>query len=67
MCPLKADILFRISFFNPIPVATETNIIMIPMAIADTAIFIIGPDILLLWFLAVISRFAMKYSKFKWI
>lgn len=35
------------------------------MAIAVTAIFIIGADILLLWFLAVISLLAIKYSKFK--
>ncbi len=35
------------------------------MAIAETAIFIIGPEILLLWFLAVMSLFAIKYSKFK--
>jgi uncharacterized protein YbbC (DUF1343 family) len=46
------------------PVATETNIIIIPNAIAATAIFIIGAEILLLWPLAVSSRFAMKYSKF---
>lgn len=34
------------------------------MAIAVIAIFIIGADILLLWLLAVVRRFAMKYSKF---
>lgn len=36
-----------------------------PNAMAATAIFIIGAEILLLWPLAVSSRFAMKYSKFK--
>lgn len=36
------------------------------MAIAITAIFIIGADMLLLWFLAVISLRAIKYSKFNW-
>ena len=34
------------------------------MAIAEMAIFIIGAEILLLKSLAVISRFAIKYSKF---
>ena len=38
---------------------------MIPKAIAMMAIFIIGADILLLWSLAVMSRLAMKCSRFK--
>jgi len=38
---------------------------IIPNAIAVIAIFIIGAEILLLWSLAVMSRFAIKYSKFK--
>ena len=33
---------------------------------AVIAIFIIGAEILLLWSLAVMSRFAIKYSNFKW-
>ena len=37
---------------------------IIPKAIAVTAIFIIGEDILLLWSLAVMSRLAIKYSNF---
>jgi uncharacterized protein YbbC (DUF1343 family) len=37
---------------------------IIPSAIAVMAIFIIGADILLLWSLAVMSRFAIKYSNF---
>jgi len=39
------------------------------MAIAEIAIFIIGADMLLLKCLAVMSRLAMKYSKFNlvWI
>jgi len=35
-----------------------------PRAIAVMAIFIIGADILLLWSLAVMRRFAIKYSNF---
>jgi hypothetical protein len=35
------------------------------MEIAEIAIFIMGADILLLKCLAVISRLAMKYSRFK--
>jgi uncharacterized protein YbbC (DUF1343 family) len=42
----------------------ETIIIIIPSAIAVMAIFIIGAEILLLWSLAVMSRFAIKYSNF---
>jgi hypothetical protein len=42
----------------------ETIIIIIPIAIAAIAIFIIGADILLLWSRAVMSLLAMKYSKF---
>ena len=38
---------------------------IIPMAIAAIAIFIIGAEILLLRPLAVMSLLAMKYSKFK--
>jgi uncharacterized protein YbbC (DUF1343 family) len=43
----------------------ETIIIIIPSAMAVMAIFIIGAEILLLWSLAVMSRFAIKYSNFK--
>jgi uncharacterized protein YbbC (DUF1343 family) len=42
----------------------ETIIIIIPSAMAVIAIFIIGAEILLLWSLAVMSRFAIKYSNF---
>jgi uncharacterized protein YbbC (DUF1343 family) len=42
----------------------ETIIIIIPIAMAVMAIFIIGAEILLLWSLAKISRFAIKYSNF---
>ena len=42
----------------------EIIIIIIPIAIAAIAIFIIGAEILLLWSRAVMSLFAMKYSKF---
>jgi uncharacterized protein YbbC (DUF1343 family) len=42
----------------------ETIIIIIPIAMAVMAIFIIGAEILLLWSLAIISRFAIKYSNF---
>lgn len=38
---------------------------IIPSAMAVMAIFIIGAEILLLWSLAVMSRFAIKYSNFK--
>lgn len=38
---------------------------IIPIAMAAIAIFIIGAEILLLRPLAVMSRLAMKYSKFK--
>jgi hypothetical protein len=48
-------------------VATDTIIIIIPMAMAEIAIFIIGADILLLWSLAVMSLLAIKYSKFNLI
>jgi hypothetical protein len=48
-------------------VATETIIIIIPMAMAEMAIFMMGADILLLKCLAVMSRLAMKYSKFNWV
>ena len=44
----------------------EIIIIIIPSAIAVTAIFIIGAEILLLLSLAAINRFAIKYSNFKW-
>ena len=37
---------------------------IIPMAMAAMAILIIGVDIVLLRFLAVISLLAMKYSRF---
>lgn len=37
------------------------------MAIAAIAILIIGLEILLLWFLDVVSLFAMKYSNFNGI
>ncbi len=37
------------------------------MAMAEIAILIIGADMLLLKCLAVMSRLAMKYSKFNWI
>ena len=43
----------------------EMIIMIIPIAIAAIAILIIGVDIVLLRFLAVISLFAMKYSRFK--
>ncbi len=43
----------------------EISIKINPNAIATTAIFIIGAEILLLYSLAEISRLAMKYSKFK--
>ena len=46
------------------PVATETIIMTIPIAMAEMAIFIIGADILLLRPLAVMSRLAIKYSRF---
>ena len=46
------------------PVATETIIIIIPIAIAAIAIFIIGAEILLLRPLAVMSLLAIKYSRF---
>ena len=65
MCPLNAETFWRIFCCKPIPVAIETIIITIPIAIAAMAIFIIGAEILLLWSLAVISLFAMKCSKFK--
>ena len=65
MCPLKAETFWRIFCCNPIPVAIETIIIIIPNAMAVMAIFIIGADILLLWSLVVIRRFAIKYSNFK--
>src|SRR6218665_4120598 len=64
MCPLNAETFWRIFCCNPIPVAMETIIIIIPSAIAVIAIFIIGAEILLLWSLAVMSRFAIKYSNF---
>jgi hypothetical protein len=48
-------------------VATETIIIIIPIAIAEMAIFIMGADMLLLKCLAVMSRLAMKYSRFNLI
>ncbi len=61
---MNAETFWRIFCCNPIPVAIETIIMIIPSAIAVMAIFIIGADILLLWSLAVISRFAIKYSNF---
>ena len=64
ICPLKAATFWRIFCCKPIPVAMETIIIIIPIAIAAIAIFIIGADILLLWSRAVMSLLAMKYSKF---
>lgn len=67
MCPLNAEIFSRIFSCNPIPVATEIIIMIIPIAIAVIAIFIIGADTLLLYSLEVISRLAMKYSKFKFV
>lgn len=64
MCPLKAETFWRIFCCNPMPVATETIIMIIPIAIAAIAILIIGAEILLLWSLAVINLLAIKYSKF---
>src|SRR5690606_12509682 len=68
--PLKADTFSRTFSCKPTPVAIETSIMIIPNAIAVIAIFIIGADILLLWFgflpePDLIIRLAMKYSKFK--
>ncbi len=37
------------------------------MAMAEIAIFIMGADMLLLKCLAVMSRLAMKYSKFNFV
>ena len=65
--PLKAATFWRIFCWRPIPVATDMIIIIIPRAMAMMAIFIIGAEILLVWSLAAISRFAIKYSKFNLI
>ncbi|GEM58628.1 hypothetical protein FC1_18660 [Flavobacterium columnare NBRC 100251 = ATCC 23463] len=64
ICPLKADTFWRILFCKPTPVATETIIIIKPIAIAAIAIFIIGAEILLLRSLVRINRSAIKNSKF---
>lgn len=60
MCPLKAETFWRIFCCNPMPVATETIIITIPIAMAVMAIFIIGAEMLLLYALEAISLLAMK-------
>ena len=64
MCPLKATALSRIFCCKPVPVAMAISMTIIPMAIAVIPIFIIGADILLLYNLVPIIRFAIKYSKF---
>ena len=64
MWPLKAETFSRIFCWRPMPVETEMIIMIIPIAIAAIAILIIGVDIVLLRFLAVISLLAMKYSRF---
>src|SRR5690606_30394130 len=58
-------ILSRIFCCNPKPVATDTNIITTLIATAAMAIFIIGAETLLLYFLEVAKRLAIKYDKFK--
>jgi hypothetical protein len=65
ICPEKAAIFSRIFSCKPMPVATETIIIIKPIAIAEIAILIIGADILCLLSLPDINRRAMKYSRFK--
>src|SRR5690606_38697168 len=65
MWPLKAAIFSLIFTCSPIPVAKATSIIITPIAIAAIAIFIIGADMLLLYFLVLISLLAIKNSKFK--
>lgn len=60
----KSRNFFPILFCKPKPVATDTTIIKILIAIAAMAIFIIGDDVVLLYPLDFISLLAMKYSKF---
>ncbi len=62
MCPLNPDIFSRIFFCNPTPVAIAISITIIPNAMAITPIFIIGAEILLLYFLEAIKRFAINNS-----
>ena len=64
MCPLKEAIFSRILFCNPMPVDTETIIMTTLMAIAVTAIFIIGEEMLFLLLLESISFLAMKSGRF---
>lgn len=64
ICPLKEVILSLILFCNPKPVAMETNIIIVLIATAMTAIFIIGAETLFLYSLEVTNRFDIKYSNF---
>ena len=56
------NILSLILYCKPAPVATAISIIIIPNAIAVIAIFIIGDDILFLYFLPAIMRFAINNS-----
>ena len=60
--PLKPDILLLIFSRKPSPVAMAINIITIPNEIAVMAIFIIGDEILLLYSLPEIIRFATNNS-----
>ena len=62
MWPLKPDILLLIFSRKPSPVAMEINIITTPNEIAAMAIFIIGDEILLLYSLLEIIRFATNNS-----
>ena len=62
---MKAANFSRTFICKPVPVATATSIMIIPSAIAVIPIFIIGPETLLLYVLALIMRFAIKYSNFK--
>ena len=60
--PLKNTDFSRILRCNPTPVATVTNIMTMPKAMAEIAIFIIGDEILLLYFLEVVNRLAKNNS-----
>ena len=62
MWPLKPDTLFLIFSRKPSPVAMAINIITTPNEIAAMAIFIIGDEILLLYSLLEIIRFATNNS-----
>ena len=62
ICPLKPDILLLIFSRKPSPVAIAINMIINPNEIAEMAIFIIGDDILLLYSLPEIIRFATNNS-----